>query len=72
LKKGNTNIGVEGAKVIGNALKINSSLKYLNLCIFFTLKNIKVQNNIGDLGAIAISEGIKKNSNLNYLNIGIF
>ena len=47
----NNNIGVEGAKAIAEALKVNKSITELYLW----------NNNIGDEGAKAIAEALKVN-----------
>ena len=51
LDLGGNNIGVEGAKAIAEALKVNESITELNL----------YNNNIGDEGAKAIAEALKEN-----------
>ena len=54
-------MGDEGAKCIAEALKINQSLKQLNLS----------RNNIGAIGAIALSEALKINQSLKNLDLSV-
>ena len=51
---GGNNIGDEGGKAIGEALKVNTSLTEINLG----------DNKIGDEGAKAIGEALKVNTSL--------
>ena len=51
---GYNNIGAEGGKVIGEALKVNTSLTEIDL----------QYNKIGDEGAKAIGEALKVNTSL--------
>ena len=52
-------IGVEGAKAIGEALKVNTSLTEINLW----------GNNIGDEGGKAIGEALKVNTSLTEISL---
>jgi hypothetical protein len=54
LKQYSNNIGTEGAKVIGEALKVNTLLTYIGLN----------GNNIGAEGGKAIGEALKVNTSL--------
>ena len=54
-------LGDEGTTCIAEALKINKSLKQLNL----------FRNNIGAIGAAAISEALKINESLKELDIRV-
>lgn len=54
-------MGDEGAIQFGNALKVNNSLKKLNLRV----------NAIGDKGALGIANGLNQNSSLLHLDLGV-
>eukprot|EP00944_MAST-04C_sp_MAST-4C-sp1_P014138 g14138.t1 len=54
------NIGNEGAKYLGEALKVNTSLKKIDLW----------DNNIGNEGAKYIAEALKVNTSLKEINLG--
>uniref|UniRef100_A0A8C6T1N9 NLR family, CARD domain containing 3 n=1 Tax=Neogobius melanostomus TaxID=47308 RepID=A0A8C6T1N9_9GOBI len=56
--RGNT-VGIEGAKALANALKINRSLQFLNL----------QENSLGMDGAIFIATALKGNHQLSYINL---
>ena len=53
------NIGVEGAKAIGEALKVNTSLTEISL----------YENNIGDEGGKANGEALKVNTSLTFISL---
>jgi hypothetical protein len=54
-----TGLGSDGALILAEALKVNKSLQYLNLC----------SNNLNEKGAIAIIQTLKQNS-IAQLNLG--
>ena len=53
------NIGDEGGKAIGEALKVNTSLTKIDL----------YENNIGDEGGKTIGEALKVNTSLTEINL---
>lgn len=55
----NNNLGPDGARAIGEALKMNVSIKYLNLW----------NNGLGPDGAVAIGEALKVNQALMQLDL---
>ena len=55
------NIGDEGGKAIGEALKVNTSLTEIDLC----------DNNFGDEGGKAIGEALKVNTSLTEIDLYI-
>jgi hypothetical protein len=68
-----SNIESEGAIELSEALKLNSSLTWLNLrgnrlIIVFSF-SLNVGNNIGNEGAIELSEALKSNTSLTSLNL---
>jgi Ran GTPase-activating protein (RanGAP) involved in mRNA processing and transport len=56
----NANIRAEGAGMLAQALKANSTLKYVDL----------KGNNLGDEGVHLIAEALKNNSTLAFLGLG--
>ena len=71
-----------GGKALGEALKVNSTLKELNVecksqitysqnevLLQLTLFEMRTGNKLGDAGAEALSEGLKTNSGLTELNL---
>ena len=80
------NIGDSGGSVIGEVLKVNSTLTILYLRGGFNNVWLRISwwhdwfmivydeyygNNIGDSGGSAIGEGLKVNSTLTELNLGM-
>ena len=69
-------IGAEGGKAIGEALKSNTSLTELNLTVaqqqqqHFSFSHSQITGNqIGDEGGKAICEALKTNTSLTELNL---